>query len=371
MFDDIRKIRTTTLRRFIEAEGPAGSGRVTGLSIEPDGVFIYTDSAAWCDDSGAGTFRGDSETAAVRAFRERVRKAEAHAADVRETELKANRAPELAVTDAAFDVRESAIAPHATYATVWESDAPRARPVATVYRPQRGDTGTTRGLFHMVDTEGRAVAFWGRMPTLGAVRRALAELAAQREAVRTMGDSELAEAETDAEEAALAAGRRVADLAEREAAGAGGLYDFRARAATRQAVAYARFTAARAERERREDAAAREAFAAAQKAPAAPLHFCPRCEAETAAPGLCSDCEELAEHGSPAAVDIRREELAARRKATGFRAVMGQGGAFPLWAVAAERAASAIDDSLELRLDIRDPFAPGWADTEELGPLWG
>jgi hypothetical protein len=73
--------RTRTLRKFIDHEGPNGTGRVTGLSIEADGVFIYTDSSLWCDDSGAGTFRGDSETAAIRRFYERVREAETEAAE--------------------------------------------------------------------------------------------------------------------------------------------------------------------------------------------------------------------------------------------------------------------------------------------------
>lgn len=68
MFD---KPKTKAMSRFLEKE----AGRVTGLSIElPDGVFIYTDSAQWCDDAGSGTFRGDSETDAIRVFYERVRK---------------------------------------------------------------------------------------------------------------------------------------------------------------------------------------------------------------------------------------------------------------------------------------------------------
>lgn len=65
MFD---KPKTKAMRRFLEKE----SHRVTGLSIESDGVFIYTHSNQWCDDSGAGTFRGDSETAAIRRFYENV-----------------------------------------------------------------------------------------------------------------------------------------------------------------------------------------------------------------------------------------------------------------------------------------------------------
>lgn len=66
------KPRTKTMQAFIEKEGPNGIDRVTGLSIEGDGVFIYTDSSQWCDDAGSGTFRGDSETAAIRHFYERV-----------------------------------------------------------------------------------------------------------------------------------------------------------------------------------------------------------------------------------------------------------------------------------------------------------
>ncbi|QGH74986.1 hypothetical protein MAL1_00240 [Bacteriophage DSS3_MAL1] len=69
------KPRTKAMAHFIEKEGPNGIGRVTGLSIEPDGVFIYTNSANWHDGSGAGTFRGDSETAAIRKFYERVEQA--------------------------------------------------------------------------------------------------------------------------------------------------------------------------------------------------------------------------------------------------------------------------------------------------------
>lgn len=66
--------RTATMWRFLQAEGPAGTGRIVGLSIEPDGVFLYTCSADWCDDAGSGTFRGDSETAAIERFKRRVRR---------------------------------------------------------------------------------------------------------------------------------------------------------------------------------------------------------------------------------------------------------------------------------------------------------
>lgn len=70
--------KTKAMRAFLAKEGPGGTGRVVGLSIEPDGVFIYTDSAQWCDDAGAGTFRADSETAAIAAFKARIQPAALH-----------------------------------------------------------------------------------------------------------------------------------------------------------------------------------------------------------------------------------------------------------------------------------------------------
>lgn len=64
--------KTQAMKAFLHKE----AHRVTGFSIElPDGVFIYTDSTQWCDDSGSGTFRGDSETAAIKRFYERVQRA--------------------------------------------------------------------------------------------------------------------------------------------------------------------------------------------------------------------------------------------------------------------------------------------------------
>lgn len=65
MFD---KPKTKAMVRFLEKE----KHRVVGLSIEPDGVFIYTNSWEWCDDQGAGTFRADSETAAIKDFYDNV-----------------------------------------------------------------------------------------------------------------------------------------------------------------------------------------------------------------------------------------------------------------------------------------------------------
>lgn len=56
-------IRTKALRRLVESDH-----RIEAFTIEDDGVFIYTNTAEWDDGNGAGTFRGDSETAAVRYF---------------------------------------------------------------------------------------------------------------------------------------------------------------------------------------------------------------------------------------------------------------------------------------------------------------
>ena len=61
---DFATPKTKTMVAFLKRE----SHRVVGLSIECDGVFIYTNSDEWCDDAGAGTFRDDSETAAIKLF---------------------------------------------------------------------------------------------------------------------------------------------------------------------------------------------------------------------------------------------------------------------------------------------------------------
>lgn len=63
--DHIEAARTKTLRRLLETDM-----RIVGFTIEPDGVFIYTNSAEWCEamNPGCGTWRADTETAAVRDF---------------------------------------------------------------------------------------------------------------------------------------------------------------------------------------------------------------------------------------------------------------------------------------------------------------
>lgn len=61
------------MRKFLQQEYNINH-RVVGLSIEEDGVFIYTNSWEWCDDAGSGTFRGDTETQAIKNFYARVQR---------------------------------------------------------------------------------------------------------------------------------------------------------------------------------------------------------------------------------------------------------------------------------------------------------
>jgi hypothetical protein len=69
--------KTKTFRDFLVRE----QDRVTGYSIEAAehvrdkaSVWIYTDSAQWSDDAGSGSFRGTSETNAIKAFYARVQR---------------------------------------------------------------------------------------------------------------------------------------------------------------------------------------------------------------------------------------------------------------------------------------------------------
>ena len=59
-----------TLRRLIEKDE-----RIVAFTIEPDGVFIYTNSNEWCNDDGAGTFRADTVREAIADYKMNVRKA--------------------------------------------------------------------------------------------------------------------------------------------------------------------------------------------------------------------------------------------------------------------------------------------------------
>lgn len=203
-------------------------------------------------------------------------------------------------------------------------------------------------LHYAHDVDGRPLAVFTGNPTWAQLSRALLAFVRAGADLDTMTARELAHVVDDCE-------AREAD--NRAQADAASFATFRASALSR------------ALRAQRRGELARAALAGFAEAPAAPLHFCPHCEGQTAAPGLCRDCEDVAEFG-PHGVEARREELAQRHRATGFR-TLGQGGVFPLWAIAAERAASAIDDALELGLDLADPFAPGWTVDDDAAPLWG
>ncbi len=55
------------LRALIEADS-----RIVAFTIEPDGCFIYTNTAEWDDGNGSGTFREDTVTAAIKAYKSNV-----------------------------------------------------------------------------------------------------------------------------------------------------------------------------------------------------------------------------------------------------------------------------------------------------------
>lgn len=63
--DPLCRAKTKTLRKLLLKDK-----RIIGFTSEGrDGVFIYTDSAFWCDDAGSGTFRGNTEAQAARNFK--------------------------------------------------------------------------------------------------------------------------------------------------------------------------------------------------------------------------------------------------------------------------------------------------------------
>lgn len=74
--DPLTAARTKTLRKLLYNDK-----RIIGFTIEPDGVFIYTDSSMWCDDAGSGTFRGDTEAQAARNFKAWVMSRSAYEGD--------------------------------------------------------------------------------------------------------------------------------------------------------------------------------------------------------------------------------------------------------------------------------------------------
>lgn len=190
-------VHTKALAAFIRREGPDGTGRVVGISLEDEyGVIIYTDPAQWCNDFGAGAFRGDTETGAIAAFRDRVR--ESNGCPVNPgpvagghesctcADCMAGR--HATITDAEGrhrTDRESALAPNEAGVTVWRNAAfhAAARPIATLARPRPSGIGA--GLFRLFDTSGALVKTFTRVPTVAGVRAALDAHATAAEEART------------------------------------------------------------------------------------------------------------------------------------------------------------------------------------------
>lgn len=67
--DPMSAIKTKALRNLVEKDE-----RIVAFTSEQDGVFIYTNTAEWDDGNGAGTFRGDTETGAVKRYKDNVTK---------------------------------------------------------------------------------------------------------------------------------------------------------------------------------------------------------------------------------------------------------------------------------------------------------
>lgn len=70
-YSDKLETAPKSLRKLIESDT-----RIVAFTIEPDGVFIYTNSNQWCDDHGAGTFREDGVRAAIKNYKDNVRPAQ-------------------------------------------------------------------------------------------------------------------------------------------------------------------------------------------------------------------------------------------------------------------------------------------------------
>lgn len=160
--------QTKAMTAFLQRE----RGRVTGLSIEPDGVFIYTDSNEWCDDAGAGTFRGDSETQAIRRFYDRVQRSTANRFEPANPYCE--REQDLEFMPRLDDSTQ--------YATVYVS----GRPVATLQRRRVMDRSGP--VWTLYATDGALVRKWFFRPSYVALakatRLALVRVGAIRSEVR-------------------------------------------------------------------------------------------------------------------------------------------------------------------------------------------
>lgn len=226
-------VTTQALADFIRREGPEGTGRVVDVSLEgEDGVFIYTRSAEWCDDSGAGTFRGDSETGAIARFRNQVqagngcptRPGPADGSPCFCPDCMAGRNATVYGDMGPLADRSPAIPSNESRVTVWRNLATvDARPVASLERPRMyGDRGRAAGLFRLSDADGLLVKTWTRVPTVADVRAALVIHGATKEAARREVSQETPDAMEDAAAALDAEAARIEERAARKIAGIGG-----------------------------------------------------------------------------------------------------------------------------------------------------
>lgn len=71
VYSDRIETAPKSLQKLLEKDS-----RIVGFTIEADGVFIYTNSALWHDGNGAGTFRGDTVTCAIKRYKDNVTKVE-------------------------------------------------------------------------------------------------------------------------------------------------------------------------------------------------------------------------------------------------------------------------------------------------------
>lgn len=299
--------RTKALAAFLLKEGPAGSGRVTGLSIEgDDGVFIYTESAQWCDDNGSGTFRGDSETKAIRAFYDRVQRNPSRAAEAKESAFLASHAAPLpafpALSDLAralecgdFDraeLRAKAMTESESYVTL----EIEGRPVATLSRPRV--LGRDK-LYSLALTDGRTVAAFDTCPTR---RRCLEAVYSYARSVFPDGCDPAAELES-----------YQASFAENWTQAEAGIYlTFRASSLTRAARWARRIALALEALAAAPDCLCLECGAPFHMGPAA-VQICPACYPEGRAEAVARVTAEEARQGRLTLDQL--EEEAARAKA--------------------------------------------------------
>lgn len=284
--------------------------------------------------------------------------------------------------DCPMTPRESALRPDETRATFYSPDGTHA--LATLTRPRMyGDSAAAEpgaaGLYRLNLADGRLVACFARVPTLAYLRKAL------RDYLRPVDPQTVAEA-TDAQcKAEIASAAE--SVAQNLAAAADSEFDrFRASAMTR---------AARVARKGAIWAAALcdgcqtcDGAGAVRKAPGFET-ACPNCQpspaptlesivAEAEAPAEAPESVDL----TPAWSGLMPALIAALRNGTAQGQAMaeaelmrlaaqvdrinaqGQRGGFPLWAIAGDKAAATIDDSLRLGVDLADPFGPDWLDSD-------